>query len=120
MAKGQNHPQGVTWAQAVRDVLITSITKGQLPLVIVGLIVLSLIWRMPEPEVGTLVKRLMDGLENFSLVGYLLFLGALIAWYLHSRYQRRVITTEMERLSDERNRLQEKNLGGHLRSSERR
>ena len=120
MGKSKNHPQGVTWPQAARDVLTASMTKGQLPLVIVGCILLSLIWRMSESKVDSTVDALLDGLNHFWLMGYLFFLCALLGWYFHLKHQRRLFTTEMNRVTDERNKLQEHKLGNRLQSSDRR
>jgi len=119
MAKGDNRPPGVTWAQAARDVLIASMNRGQFPLALLGAIILSLIWRMPEQEVGILVSRLIQGLENFYLGGYLLFLATLVGWYIHAKHQRRIIAEEMERLSNERNKLRGTTLGDRVQSSGR-
>jgi len=95
-------------------------TKGQLPLLLVGLILLSLIWRMSEKKVDEVVDVLLEGIRHFWLVGYLLFFGALWGWYFHAKYQRRLFTGEMTRVSDEKTKLQEKGLGNKLHSSERR
>lgn len=75
--------------------------------------------RMPEADVGFLMTRLMDGLENLWLAGYLLFAVTLGGWHVHARHQRRVMAKEIERLSEERTRLQE-SLGGGVQSSARR
>ena len=115
----KNHPQGVTWPQAVRDILTASMTKGQLPLLMAGFILLSLVWRMSEKKVDACVDALLAGLEHFWLVGYLMFFVAMLGWYFHSKHQRRLFTDEMTRVTDERNKLQEKMLGGKVQSSNR-
>lgn len=76
-----------------------------------GLVLLTLIVKMPPEDVSKLLFRLVDGMERYSLLGYLLALLCLVGWYAHARYQRRVITGEMDRMAAERNRLQGKNLG---------
>jgi len=105
------HAIGAAWATALRDVLIASINKGQFPFAILGLVLLALIMRMPPEDVSKLVFRLLDGLERGSLLGYLLSLLFLAGWYVHARYQRRVISGEIARMAAERNMLQSKNLG---------
>ena len=72
---------------------------------------LTLIVKMPPEDVSKLVFRLVDGLERNSFLGYILSVVVLAGWYVHARYQRRVITSEIERMAAERNRLQSKNLG---------
>ena len=115
----KDRPQGVTWPQAIRDVLTASMTKGQLPMLLVGLIVLSLIWRMSEKKVDSVIDSLLDGLRNSWLLGYLLFFTVLLCWYFHAKYQRRLFTDEMTRVSGERTKLQKTNLGGRVHSSDR-
>ena len=105
------HSFGAAWATALRDVLIASINKGQFPFAILGLILLALIMKMPPDDVSRLVFRLVDGVERGSLFGYALSLFLLAGWYVHARYQRRVISQEIERMAAERNMLQGKNLG---------
>jgi hypothetical protein len=102
---------GAVLAAAVRDVLIASINKGQFPFAMLGLVLLTLIVKMPSADVSKLVFRLVDGVERGSLLGYLLSLLFLAGWYVHARYQRRVITREIGRIAAERNMLQSRNLG---------
>jgi hypothetical protein len=109
---------GGAWVAALRDVLIASINKGQFPFAILGLVSLTLIIKMPSDDVSKLVFRLVDGMERDSLSGYFLSLLILIGWYIHARYQRRVINGEIERMAAERNTLQSKSLGQQrIRSS---
>jgi len=105
------HPLGSVWATALRDVLIASINKGQFPFAILGLVLLTLILKMPSEDVSKLVFRLVDGAERDSLSGYFLSLLFLVGWYAHARYQRRVISGEIVRMAAERNALQSKSLG---------
>lgn len=78
--------------------MIASICKGQFPLAIIGLIAMSLIWRMPPEDISKLVFRIVDGSERGALLGYLLALVAVGGWYVHARYQRRAISAELNRL----------------------
>src|SRR5687768_5813132 len=68
------HSVGVVLAAALRDVLIASINKGQFPFAMLGLVLLTLIVKMPSEDVSKLVFRLVDGVERASLLGYLLSL----------------------------------------------
>lgn len=117
MAKKQVY-QKVTIAQAVRDVLIASMNKGLFPLAVLALIVIVAIVKMPSEDVSTLVFQVVQGLTARALIGWFLSGGIAIFWLLHSKWQRRIINAEMARLSDLRNQLQEKLLGGKLPSSE--
>lgn len=97
LSQSANRSSSGPWATAFRDILVASINKGQFPLAIFGLIAMSLIWRIPSEDVSTLVFRIVDGLERGVLLGYGLALVALGGWYIHARYQRRVISVELSR-----------------------
>jgi len=75
------------------------------------------ILKLPPENVAILVDRLLLDLENYSLVGYLLFLPTLAGWYIHAKHQRQVISEEMERLARERDKLQGQSLGKGVQSS---
>jgi hypothetical protein len=104
----------------LRDVLVASMNKGQLPPVLLTLVILSLIWRMPAADVGRLVFDLVDGVKSGWLVGYAAAGVSILGWYFHARYQRRLITGEMRRIANERSALQSQTLGKNLKSSEER
>jgi hypothetical protein len=102
----------------IRDILIASLNKGQFPLAIVGLLVAIVLARMPPEDISKLVFLIIENLKNGAFVGYVLFVATTGGWFVHARFQRRVITGEMRRISDERTRVQEKALGKPLPSSE--
>ncbi len=82
-----------------------------------GLIILTMIWRMPPADVGILIFRILDATERERLWGYAFAGVSLLGWFFHARYQRKLITAEIERLSGERNELQQLELGNKMRSS---
>jgi len=90
----------------VEKVLIASMSKGQAPLFVVAGVIALMIWKMPGPDVSKLVFRLVDAFETGYLVGYGLFVFALVGWFLHAKHQRQTIVSEMNRITEERNRLQ--------------
>jgi hypothetical protein len=51
---------------------------------------------------GQLVFRLLDAAETRYLLGYVLAGIFLAGWFVHSKYLRREITREMDRISGER------------------
>ena len=81
--------QGLSVAQAIRDVFITSINKGQFPFAVLGAIVLVLVWRIPEDEVVPLIKWMGHGLAGYSYVGYVLCVVAVFCWYYHAQLIRK-------------------------------
>jgi hypothetical protein len=107
------------WASAFRDIFVASINKGQFPFAILGLIAMSLIWRMPPQDVSKLVFRILGAVERGALLGYLLAFFAIAGWCIHAKYQRRVISAELDRVAAQRNELQTKNLGAQRIKSSR-
>jgi hypothetical protein len=104
----------------LRDVFVALINKGQFPMVIAGLVAVVIILKMPPQDVSKLVFRLLDVSEMRWYAGYLLAVITVFSWFFHSRYQRRVMTGEVTRVSEQRNRLQKKELGPKVESSEKR
>ena len=90
----------------VEKVLIASMTKGQAPLFVVGGIFALMIFKMPGADVSKLIFRIADAFEHGYFVGYALFVVATGGWFLHAKFQRKTITNEMQRIADERTRLQ--------------
>ena len=103
--------------QAMRDVLIASINKGQFLLAVVALIIITMIIRMPEKDVSLLAFSILDRLGNGSYFGYILASLSTTGWFFHARFQRRIIVDELERLSTERTQLQHSQLGNNVKSS---
>jgi len=102
----------------LRDVLIQSMNKGQLPLA--GLILLAIITvlKMLGKDVSDLATRVVGLLLTGELLGWGLAGGFAIGWFVHAKKQRQVIVKEIERLSDERDKWQKKVIGGKVISSE--
>ena len=117
--RSKNGPK-IGFFESVRDVLIASMNKGQFPAALLAMVVLSMIWRMPPTDVSKLVFRLLDVAEEKKLLGYFVSVFSLLGWFFHAKYQRKLITFEMQRVSSERNQLQAKELGKKLKSSEAR
>ena len=113
----QRGPQVGFW-EFLRDVLVASMNKGQFPAALIAMIVLSMIWRMPPTDISRLIFRLLDVAEAERLAGYFVSVVSLSGWFFHARYQRRLITHEMQRISNERNQLQARELGKMVKSSE--
>jgi hypothetical protein len=102
----------------LRDVLVAQISKGQFPLFIMGVISSEIVWKMPPGDVSKLVFRLLDAAEVERWGGYGLSLVITFAWFFHGRYQRRLMTGEIARTSEQKTRVQERVLGSRIKSSE--
>lgn len=115
---GSKEGAKVSLFEFLRDVLIASMDKGQFPAALIAIIALSMIWRMPTADIGKLVFRLLDVAQEAGLMGYVASVLCLFSWFRHARYQRRFIAREMQRVSQERNQMQARELEKKLKSSE--
>jgi hypothetical protein len=112
---GQNAKIGPS--HAIRDVFVTALNKGQFPLAIIGLIILVLIWRMPNQDVSKLVFEILADLKAGYLAGWGLTVITSLGWFFHAKHIRRVMQNEFNRISKERTEQQEKRLNKSLPSS---
>ncbi|MCC7307707.1 MAG: hypothetical protein IT173_09075 [Acidobacteria bacterium] len=111
------HVTKVTISQAVRDVFIASINKGQFPLALLGAIILFYFWLIPPDALAEQGHQVVDDLRAGYLVGYLLGIGAIGGWYLHAKSLRRSHYEELHRMAEEKTELQKKQLPGKVKSS---
>lgn len=116
MKHKSERPNG--WA-VLRDVLIQSINKGQFAVAVLGVIVLFGIFKMPPNEVGGLVKEVLKSGRDDVWASYITNVLLVIGWFVHSRYQRRSLAAEMERIGLEKSKLQEQLLGKNLASGKK-
>lgn len=93
---GAPAPARVGTAQAVRDVFITSINKGQFPFAIVGAVLIVLVLRIPDHEVVPLIKWMIEILGTYAYLGYGLFVGTVFLWYFHAQRVRREVAAQFE------------------------
>lgn len=100
--------KGITIAQAVRDVLIASINKGQFPFAVMGLIVLLILWRLPDSEISPLIHWMVDTVGTFYYVGYGLFGATVFGWYFHAQNLRKKMALQMEEFHRSRKQLANK------------
>jgi hypothetical protein len=99
-------PPAVTWAQAFRDVLLASFNNGLFAFVACWLLILFMVWKMPEADVSKLVFEIIGKLEKYELWAYILLTVVLATWYFHARSMRRNFASECERIGREKSALQ--------------
>jgi hypothetical protein len=103
----------------LREVLIASMNKGQFPIAILGIVIVSFIWRIPSETVAKIAERAVDLVAAGWLAGYALSVFLLAGWFFHAKWQRKIINAEMKRLAAERTALQESALGRKLGTSKK-
>ncbi|EIA0803414.1 hypothetical protein K6327_000923 [Vibrio vulnificus] len=106
MAKQNKALPAVTWAQAFRDIINKSMDRGQLFPMLAFLGVLAMIIKMPEDKVYTFGVDILNGLQNFSLLGWVLSSVIAILWAGHARQMRRQHSLEYKRMGQEKSKLQ--------------
>lgn len=117
--KPVNKPEAsLTFVGMVQNVLLKSMSRGLFLPALGGVICLLVVWKIPAQDVSKLAFGLGKHLADHSLTGYALFLVVLVAWPIHARYQRSLMTHEVRRAANERTRVQEKAAGTKMETSE--
>ena len=108
----------VTWAHAVRDIVIKAMGRGQLPLLVFLSILLLLAFKMPDGDVTLLLSKLLEKLSQWGIWGYIIALLLIIAWSMHVRYLKGKFRREYRRISEEKSKPQGEMADVELQSSE--
>lgn len=110
MSAQQNHKNEhrVTWAQACRDIVITAMNRGQLPLLFVCAIVFVLVYRLDANKSFQLLKEFISKLEDFSILGWLLWILTIGLCVIYAKNVRKNFSMEMSRVGREKSKAQEK------------
>lgn len=121
MTKKDSKSRGreVTWAHAARDFLVTAINRGQLPVLGLVLVAIILVVKLPSEEAGSLVERLVHGLEEAHLLGWALELLTILAWFFHAKWMRKGFSEEAARIGREKSDLQNSVSGVDFGSSDK-
>ena len=109
-----------TWAEVANNVLMKLASTGQLPLVVLMLILAFLVYRTPPENIAQVWVVLGQMLDRKSGLGYALGLVSSAGWAIHTRYQRKKFEKELERVSEERNQAQQLHFSKKLDSSKKR
>ena len=117
MAK-KNNRGTVTWAQAVRDIINVAINRGQLiPLGII-VIVLLIIWKMPEDQILVFCREILAMLKKGELISYVLCPSLAMGWFFHAKSMRKHFSNEYLRIGREKSNLQGQAAGEKFESSD--
>lgn len=108
----------ISWAQAVRDMVVAAINKGQLPIFGFFLVILMLIYKMPEGDVAKLVFEMLSSLKKGEFVAYILLILSVSGWIYHARIMRREFSIEAKRIGREKSNLQSQLAGVKFISSD--
>lgn len=102
----------------ISRVFITSMNKGQFPAAILGLILIIITLRIPPEDLSRFVFEVKEDIKGGALLGYAVGFFATSGWFIHARWQRRVISNEIHRIGQEKSRIQTDVLEVDVKSSE--
>ncbi|MGF1840978.1 hypothetical protein [Vibrio atlanticus] len=108
----------VTWAQAFRDIIIKAIDRGQLMPVLCFLVILALVFKMPEEQVYEFGMNILSGFKDWSLVGWFCTVVVISLWAGHAQVMRRKHSTEYKRMGQEKSKAQQDRAKIPLKSSD--
>ena len=118
-SKTTRNSGSMSWAQACRDIVVTSMNRGQLPILGMIAVVLVLVWKLPEERATELVFSLLHALLEGPLVGYALFIITVAGWFFHAKWMRKMFSEEAKRIGKEKSGLQSALTGDKFSSSNR-
>ncbi|OGS23001.1 MAG: hypothetical protein A2252_06295 [Elusimicrobia bacterium RIFOXYA2_FULL_39_19] len=101
----------------IGDFLTHAMLRGLLVPAMLFVCILLLIYKTPTAVVGQLILSFFHSLKKYSDFGYFLSIFIIIAWYLHINFINKNHDSELTRISNERNRLQELLYPGSTQSS---
>ena len=55
MVRKKKHNNHYSWARAFRDIVVTAMNRGQLPVLGVMSIFMLILWRIPEQDLSTIL-----------------------------------------------------------------
>jgi hypothetical protein len=93
----------------VRDVLLASISSGQLPLALVGLVIIIGFIVMGGQNVYNLFVQSIDTFKNIGFLGWIFFIISIFISALAIRTIKKAHSKEIKHLEDEYNLMKDKN-----------
>lgn len=109
----------VTWAEAFRDILITAMRKGQLPLLSFLAIIFVVVHRVPSSQIVQWIDKIIGaGLESCVMSWFFWFISVAGMVY-YARQMRRHFSSEYDRMGKEKAELQQLLTGKKLPSSKK-
>jgi len=103
----------------LQNVLIAALNKGQLLGMFFGLIILIIIIKIPNEQIPELIKDLTNISKINSILGWILGVITTFGGYVLIRWQKHIHTKEIQRISQEKKRLQEKLTNSNLPTSKK-
>jgi len=115
--KPGNYSYNINFWGFLEKVLVASLNKGQLIGMTIALILIILIIKIPSDQIIPFIEKLLDISKINTILGWVLSVFVTFASFLTVRWQRRIHTKEIQRISREKKILQEKLINQNLPSS---
>lgn len=115
----QSTEHTITWAQAFRDIIVTAMNRGQLPILAFCAIIFILIYKLDAHQAFKLLNNFITELKNLYIIGWILWGLTIIMWFLYSKRIRKDFSTEMKRVGTEKSKAQAKASHRKLPSSDK-
>jgi len=116
--KANNYYRPNFWGM-IRDIFVTSMNKGQFPVMMFCIIIIILVIKLPSDEAYKLLHEVLMLLEKWHILGWILSLLLLLGWLFNARRQRRINSDEMDRVSNTKRDMQSKLLNKNLPTSKK-
>jgi hypothetical protein len=100
----------------IRDVLVESMRRGQLPILAYACVILLFLWKTPSEYYPTLWGKIFELKGSIMSGSLVLNISLTFGWYLNAKSLRKRFKDENVRIIDERNSLQ-KERGVPIKSS---
>jgi len=113
----ENYSYKINFWGFLEKVLVASLNKGQLIGMTIALIFIILIIKIPNDQIIPFIEKLLDISKINSILGWILSGFVTFGSFLTVRWQRRIHTKEIQRISNEKKILQEKLIIQRLPSS---
>ena len=118
MVRKKKHNNHYSWARAFRDIVVTAMNRGQLPVLGVMSIFMLILWRIPEQDLSTILAMIISHLVAGELIAYIFLFIVCSAWFLQSKVARKNHSEEMNRVTEEKSQLQNMLTKKKFKSSE--
>ena len=115
--KTGNYHYKINFWGFLERVLVAALNKGQLIGMTIALIFIIVIIKIPNDQILPFIEKLLDITKINSILGWVLSGFITFGSFLTVRWQRRIHTKEIQRISKEKKILQEKLINQSLPSS---
>lgn len=101
----------------IQNVLIASLNKGQFIVGIIGLCFIIMIVKLSAEDTSIFLKQIITAAGDLHYAGWFLGIFSTAGWFVGTKRLRKLHTSEITRISNEKKILQQSKTGRTLASS---